>query len=166
MRCRRGRRRLRTSGAWEGPSFHRAFHRECEWAGRPMDNLTLSGIVCIKVTESDLRRKGSRMNFGKHGRAVLLGGLLVSTSTLVFGGLLGGIATAAPGTIKVGGIPAEQGGNGNDPHVNTACIGIREFGFVPGVPTTATFSTQGAADPPRIRGAGADQGRRIADGHG
>jgi hypothetical protein len=81
------------------------------------------------------------MNFGKHGRAVLLGGLLVSTSTLVFGGLLGGIATAAPGTIKVGGIPAEQGGNGNDPHVNTACIGIREFGFVPGVQTTATFTT-------------------------
>src|SRR4051812_23837979 len=112
--------------------------RECEWAGRPIDNLTLSGIVWIKVTESDLRRKGSRMNFGKHGRAVLLGGLLVSTSTLVFGGLLGGIATAAPGTIKVGGIPAEQGGNGNDPHVDTACIGIREFGFVPGIQTTAT----------------------------
>ena len=81
------------------------------------------------------------MNFGKHGRAVLLGGLLVSTSALVFGGLLGGVATADPGTIKVGGYPADRTGNGNDPHIDTACVGLRTYGFPTG-PITAVFSTQ------------------------
>src|SRR5204863_8963323 len=68
--------------------------------------------------------------------------LLASTSTLVFGGLLGGVATADVGTIKVGGYPVDNSGNGNDPHVDTACVGIRMYDFAAGAPVTAVFSTQ------------------------
>ncbi|MDQ1396946.1 MAG: hypothetical protein QOG64_2205 [Acidimicrobiaceae bacterium] len=82
------------------------------------------------------------MNFGKHGRTLLLGALLASTSTLVFSGMLGGVATADSGTIKVGGFPADNSGNGNDPHIDTACVGIRMFGIDLSKPVTAVFETQ------------------------
>jgi hypothetical protein len=82
------------------------------------------------------------MNFGKHGRTLLLGALLASTSTLVFSGMLGGVATADSGTIKVGGFPSDNSGKGNDPHISTACVGVRMFGLDLSKPITATFNTQ------------------------
>src|SRR5437660_12314019 len=82
------------------------------------------------------------MNFGKHGRTVLMSALLAATSTVVFGGLVPGVASASPGTIKVGGFPADNSGNANDPHVDTSCVGIRTFDMDLSKPVTATFSLQ------------------------
>src|SRR4051812_46917251 len=82
------------------------------------------------------------MNFGKHGRAILMSALLAATSTVVFAGMVPGVASAAAGTIKVGAFPADNNGNGNDPHFNTSCVGIRLFDMDISKPLTATFSLQ------------------------
>jgi hypothetical protein len=82
------------------------------------------------------------VNFGKHGRTILMSALLAATSTVVFSGLVPGVASASPGTIKVGGYPADNSGNANDPHIDTACVGVRTFGMDPTKPVTATFSLQ------------------------
>jgi hypothetical protein len=49
------------------------------------------------------------MNFGKHGRTVMLAALFGSTSALVFGGLLPGVASAESGSITLNG--AKGGGD-------------------------------------------------------
>lgn len=85
------------------------------------------------------------MNFGKHGRTVLLAALVASTSTLVFGSIIPGVATADSGTIKVGDLAAA--GKGNDPHIDGACIGVRLFGLDTTDEAVATFSTQSPTKP-------------------
>src|SRR5439155_455072 len=87
------------------------------------------------------------MNFGKHGRVLLMGALLAATSTLVFGGLLTTVASADSGTIKIGDYPTDNSGNANDPHLAGACVGIRLFGFDTSKPATATFSTTSPTNP-------------------
>jgi hypothetical protein len=82
------------------------------------------------------------MNFGKHGRTILMSALLAATSTVVFAGTVPGVASAAAGTIKVGGFPADNSGNANDPHIGTSCVGIRTFDMDTSKPLVATFTLQ------------------------
>src|SRR4051812_6480752 len=88
------------------------------------------------------------MNFGRHGRTVLLGALLASSTTVVFGGMVPGVAgappnkAANPNTIKVGSYPRDNSGNGNDPHVDNACVGVHLFGFDADGVVNASFTAE------------------------
>src|SRR5438270_11165128 len=82
------------------------------------------------------------MNFGKHGRTILMSALLAASSSVVFSGIMPGVASASAGTIKVGGFPADNSGNANDPHISTACVGVRTFDMDVSKPVTATFALE------------------------
>src|SRR5687767_8645100 len=107
-----------------------------------MDSPRSVVLTTFITTLSGNRRKGRRMNFGKHGRRNLLGALVASSSVVVLGGMVpaAGAATANPKTIKVGDFPADITSTANDPHLASACLGIRLYGWAPDSVAKVTFT--------------------------
>src|SRR4051812_3703895 len=83
--------------------------------------------------------KGHRMNFGKYGRTALLAALVASTSTVVFGGLVPGVAGADTGTIKAKGVVLDN--TSTEAHDIGSCFNLDASDANPGGPIGVKFET-------------------------
>src|SRR4051794_30966316 len=79
------------------------------------------------------------MNFGKYGRTALLAALVASTSTVVFGGLVPGVAGADTGTVKAKGVVLDN--TSTEAHSLGSCFALDATDARPGGKLAVKFET-------------------------